>query len=571
MRVLFFACLLLALLSTVAWAAYGDHDGPFGENDGIHGGKRSNPSAYPADPYIIGWATRVVDWHRTPDITFGVPEDVLGQPGGTFDVFSLGDGGWITVAFDQPITNIPGHDFVVWENGFISRQPGDEGLLWAELVFVEVSTNGTDFIRFPSINWVPHPMGGFDCLDPTYVHNLAGKHPNGNDERDEGTPFNLDDLADHPMVLDGTVDLEDINYVRMVDVIGDGSTVDSEGNPLYDPWPTPFGTGGADVDAVGILSVSASPLAPQPTSPENEAVNQDLTPLLETAAYSEPDGDDHSESWWQVSTSDYWEDLDKYVFDSRSTTQLTTMRIPYNILSESKIYFWRVQFFDTRDAGSGWSTTFNFTTRELLADEIEDADGDGVPDAQQNVLITDIDFMDGDDRLQPDIKTLRTIVGDIHAGLKVSSDVEKIESFRSIDFMEIQDLGNKPGNLPYGAVEFKLKVDIGAEVNVSIYLTEEFDTSFRWFEYMPANGWRDYFKHATIIPIGGGRTCISFGLIDGGRGDADGIKNGWILNTGGIGTPASSSTSTEADFRGLGGCFIESMRPHFQYNSTGRL
>jgi len=47
----------------------------------------------------------------------------------------------------------------------------------------------------------------------------------------------------------------DIRYVRITDVIGDGSTTDSSGAPLFDPYATPFPTGGFDLDAVGILHV----------------------------------------------------------------------------------------------------------------------------------------------------------------------------------------------------------------------------------------------------------------------------------------------------------------------------
>jgi hypothetical protein len=247
--------LIMCTCSFPAFASYGDHAGPYGENDGIHGGNRLDPDSYPAaDPGIKGWATAVIDSYRSSGITHGVPENVLGQPGGTYDVFSLGDGGWIIVTFDKPVANGPGYDIAVWENGFVSALGGEEGFLFAELMFVEVSTNGTDFSRFPCVSLISQILGGFDCLDPTYVHNLAGKHPNGNDGRDEGTPFDLEDLSDDGNVFNGLVDLNDIRYVRLVDVIGDGSTFDSLGNPVYDPYPTPFGTGGADVDAVGMLN-----------------------------------------------------------------------------------------------------------------------------------------------------------------------------------------------------------------------------------------------------------------------------------------------------------------------------
>jgi hypothetical protein len=54
-------------------------------------------------------------------------------------------------------------------------------------------------------------------------------------------------------VVGGQLDLDQIAYVRLVDVIGNGSTLDASGAPVYDPYPTPFASGGHDADAVGVL------------------------------------------------------------------------------------------------------------------------------------------------------------------------------------------------------------------------------------------------------------------------------------------------------------------------------
>jgi hypothetical protein len=39
--------------------------------------------------------------------------------------------------------------------------------------------------------------------------------------------------------------------VRLVDVVGNGSTLDAQAHPVYDPWSTPFPSSGFDADAVG--------------------------------------------------------------------------------------------------------------------------------------------------------------------------------------------------------------------------------------------------------------------------------------------------------------------------------
>jgi hypothetical protein len=48
------------------------------------------------------------------------------------------------------------------------------------------------------------------------------------------------------------VDLNRIRFVRLVDVIGDGTTMDGLGRPIYDP--TGSGIGGADVDAIAVIN-----------------------------------------------------------------------------------------------------------------------------------------------------------------------------------------------------------------------------------------------------------------------------------------------------------------------------
>ncbi len=119
---------------------------------------------------------------------------------------------------------------------------------------MEVSTNGRDFARFPSVSLTPGPVGAYGTIEASNVHNLAGKHPNANGVC-TGTPFDLDDLAGHPLVVSGAVDLNDIRYVRIVDVPGNGSFFDDataclapgtgpkwthypQNHPIYDMWPT---------------------------------------------------------------------------------------------------------------------------------------------------------------------------------------------------------------------------------------------------------------------------------------------------------------------------------------------
>jgi len=211
------------------------------------------------DPGIVAWATGWTNEVRgLKDIanpgggttSQGSPNNVLGPVTCSVgDTISLGDGGQLTLTFDVTIYNGAGDDLVVFENGFFS------GLgLFGDLGFVEVSTDGVTFARFPGISLIPGPVDPYDTIDPTEVFYLTGKHPGANQQPCEGTGFDLSSLSSHPAVLSGDVDLAEIHYVKVIDVIGNGSTLDSLGNKVYDPYPTDFENGGCDLQAVGVIN-----------------------------------------------------------------------------------------------------------------------------------------------------------------------------------------------------------------------------------------------------------------------------------------------------------------------------
>ena len=245
-----------------AWA------GPY-TNDGIDGFVNGS-----VNPIFKAWATGYADYLPAPDVdaAWQTPGRALGQvTGNNMDIVSLGDldqaeinawladpysapgPGQITLSFDSGIANGSGYDFAVFENGF-----GSGAGLFAELGFVEVSTNGTDFARFDAVSLTDGPVGAYGSIDPTNVHNLAGKHPNAYGTS-MGTGFDLEELAGHAFVLNGLLDLDRINYVRIVDVPGSGDFLDSLGNPVYDSWVT-WGSGGVDLEAVGVIHTTSTPL-----------------------------------------------------------------------------------------------------------------------------------------------------------------------------------------------------------------------------------------------------------------------------------------------------------------------
>ncbi|MFT7580644.1 MAG: hypothetical protein ACI9MR_002317 [Myxococcota bacterium] len=194
-------------------------------------------------PAIVAWAANweaPVAWGTDVDPQWRLPGEAVGPAtGDPAAVVSLGNGGIITLVFETAFGDADGPDLAVYENGFNDT--------FLELAFVEVSSDGERFVRFPNEYEGTEPVAAFGAHDAALIHGLAGKYRRG-----LGTPFDLAALADHPAVIDGRVDLQAIRYVRLVDVIGDGTMRDTAGNPIYDPTPS-VGTGGFDLDGVAVM------------------------------------------------------------------------------------------------------------------------------------------------------------------------------------------------------------------------------------------------------------------------------------------------------------------------------
>lgn len=197
---------------------------------------------------FVAWASSCVvsrGWMQISDtslgkVTYGTEEHALGVADNA--VVSLGDGGEAVLFFDYPLVNGEGWDFAVFENGF-----NDEFL---ELAWVEVSSNGVDFFRFPSVSLTQTEVqvDGFGTLQAEQLYDFAGKY-----RAFYGTPFDLEEMKD----VQG-LNVDHIVAIKVVDVVGciedPYATYDSEGNKINDPWPTPFETGGFDLDAVGVIN-----------------------------------------------------------------------------------------------------------------------------------------------------------------------------------------------------------------------------------------------------------------------------------------------------------------------------
>lgn len=164
----------------------------------------------------------------------------LGRPDGVS--LSLGDSGYVIIPLNTPLYNEAGFDFAVFENSFSDQ--------FLELAFVEVSSDGSHFLRFPSYSFTPVNIqqGPFDNnMQASLLHNLAGKYRGL-----YGTPFDLDDLPDSAWL-----NKDSIIAIRITDVIGSIDSLyasrDAEGRVINDPFPTPFTSGGFDLDGIGFI------------------------------------------------------------------------------------------------------------------------------------------------------------------------------------------------------------------------------------------------------------------------------------------------------------------------------
>lgn len=212
-------------------------------------GQPDSTAIFKDDAAFVGWATGYSSYLPGPnvDATWQTPQQALGKAvGDSFDIVALGDGGTITLTFSGAIFNGPGADFAVFENSFSDT--------FLELAWVEVSSDNTNFYRFPGVSFTAGPIGGFGSIDPTNIDGFAGKYRQG-----YGTPFDLDLLSAVP-----GLNVNDVRYVRIVDITGDGSVLDNYPpalggpHPVYDPFPT-SGGGGFDLDAIGVIHLAAIP------------------------------------------------------------------------------------------------------------------------------------------------------------------------------------------------------------------------------------------------------------------------------------------------------------------------
>lgn len=203
------------------------------------------------DAAILGWATSCVVTRGYQNIeqagalaSYGTDNDAVGASSESTSegMVSLGDGGYAVLTFGMPITNGEGYDFAVFENALNHT--------FLELAFVEVSSDGEHYYRFPSVSntQTEQQITNGGAVDATKINNLAGKYIVG-----WGTPFDLEELAGY-----SNLDINNVTHVRIVDVVGSINplygTTDKNGHLINEPYPTPFASSGFDLSGVAVMN-----------------------------------------------------------------------------------------------------------------------------------------------------------------------------------------------------------------------------------------------------------------------------------------------------------------------------
>jgi chitinase len=406
-------------------------------------------------------------------------------------------------------------------------------------------------------------------LQSTDAVNIRVERDPAQDTDNDGVPDDRDSFPDDP---DEWIDTDN-------DGVGNNADSDDDDDGMPDEWELFYGLAPLaddsleDVDGDGISNIDEYTSGTDPTmegnyapdqpillTPSDESIDLLVTPELRTDMfYDENNEDTHAKSQWQISTEpDFLSDY--LVLDRESSNHLTSMIVPELILTPEMMYYWRVRFYDNNSSSSQWSESFSFTTGIVHKN---DKNNNGIPDGQEYSDVTvDLDLDGIPDIDQDDILCITTSTSKKKVGFKRTKNVRFVKSLESVDSASITDSENKPDNMPFDLLSFKLSVNNPGDIaRVRVFFPEVIPESAVWYKHDSISGWQDYSGHTFFSE---NRKSITLELKDGGFGDADGTENGVIVDPGGLGIAANTiADDAEEDVvlndgssDSSGGCFI---------------
>ncbi len=183
-----------------------------------------------------------------------------------------------------------------------------------------------------------------------------------------------------------------------------------------------------------------APVKPRNAYPRDKDYTVFPTANLHPTAYSDPNGDAHAASEWQIrEEGSYWTEI---VLDTEEDTEhKVSLDVPPAILEPTRIYFWRVRFKDSSGLWGNWSEETSFaigvdTDADGLCDSVEtntgsyknetntgtdprnpDTDADGLMDGEEvNQFATNPTSGDSDADTLTDWEEVKTYSTDPNKG-----------------------------------------------------------------------------------------------------------------------------------------------------------
>ena len=122
-------------------------------------------------------------------------------------------------------------------------------------------------------------------------------------------------------------------------------------------------------------------------------------------------------------------------------------------------------------------------------------------------------------------------------------------ALQAVDPETIVDDVNRPDFLPYGLLDFSLRVEPGATVQVGFALPSAASSGLTWWKYANGIGWQDYSANTTFNMA---RDVVTITLTDNGPGDDDPTL-GVIHDPGGLAMTSAPATGGSTTSGGGGG------------------
>jgi len=204
---------------------------------------------------VLGEPTRFT----APASQFGGPTTPFQSAFGVDELFSIGEGGFVTVRFAEPVLNDPanpfGIDLLVFGNSFYFDQSFPDGIagsLSSDGGLIEVSANGVDWFAIPAVaaDGAFPTLGYLDVTQafPSQAGSVLSDFTKPVDPSFDPTGLALADIiasynasGGGAGVDIGSVGLSSISYVRISNAMGSGVTPEIDGFADVVPAPGSLG------------------------------------------------------------------------------------------------------------------------------------------------------------------------------------------------------------------------------------------------------------------------------------------------------------------------------------------